>query len=92
MEASFAYHSPRPSDYRDIGTGACVGRTQVSHTGNLEHMAGDGAIKLELEPGIYIAVLEGSNSTGDVIGWSWIIEVTAPKSRTARVVKSDDHR
>ena len=89
MQAAFAYHSPRASDYTDIGTGACVGRTEVSHTGNLEHMAGDGAIALELEPGRYIAVLEGSNSAGDVVGWSWIIEVTAPKSRTAKVVKSD---
>lgn len=90
MSVVFAYHSTKPSDFKDIGGGACVGREEVPYTGNLEHMAAEGAIRLDLEPGTYIAVQEASNPSNNVvIGWSWIVEVTVPVAKQARVVKHE---
>lgn len=96
MSVVFEYHSTRPSDFSDIGGGAKVGVKDVEYTGNLEHMAAEGAILLDLEPGRYLAVqaaTKGDNcGHGIVIGWSWIIEVTTPVAKEAKVVKHEATR
>lgn len=88
MSIVFAYHSPDPANFKPIGDGACVGRTEVqSMSGENNRMATAGAEQLELPPGRYIAVQEDSDRPDVIIGWSWIIEVEPPHEGIARVVK-----
>lgn len=88
MSIVFAYHSPDPENFKQIGQGALAGRTEVEHlSGGNDYMAAKGAERLELPPGRYIAIQESADRSDVVIGWSWIIEVEAPKQSIARVVK-----
>lgn len=88
MSIVFAYHSPDPKNFKSIGSGACIGRTEVkSMSGGNDYMATMGAKKLNLPPGRYIAVQESSDYADVIIGWSWIIEVEPPREGIARIIK-----
>lgn len=93
MSVIFEYHSTSTADFKDIGGGAKVGSQEIDYTGNLEHMAAEGAIRLDLEPGRYIAIqaaTKGDNAGHQiVVGWSWIVDVTTPVAKQAKVVKHE---